>query len=116
MSVETRWEVYIADLEPSAGSEQGGQRPVLIISNNDFNRVMPVITVIPLTSLKSGRRIYPSEVLLKKGCANLENDSLTLTYQIRTISKKRLTKLLGSVKDQEKQQEIETAIKLHLDL
>jgi mRNA interferase MazF len=76
MTAVMRWDVYLADLEPSAGSEQGGRRPVLVVSNNDFNSVMPVITVIPLTSLKDGRRIYPSEVLLKKGCANLEVDSL----------------------------------------
>jgi mRNA interferase MazF len=116
MTAENRWEIYLADLEPAKGSEQAGQRPVLVISNNDFNRVMPVITVIPLTSLKPGRRIYPSEVLIKKGNANLEIDSLALTYQIRTISKKRITKLIGSIKDPGKQQEIETAIKLHLDL
>jgi mRNA interferase MazF len=77
---------------------------------------MPVITVIPLTSRKPGRKIYPSEVLIKKGDANLEADSLVLCYQIRTISKKRIVKLLGSVKDAEKQLEIETAVKLHLDL
>jgi mRNA interferase MazF len=116
MTTEARWNVCIADLEPAAGSEQGGQRPVLVISNNDFNRVMPVITVIPLTSRKPGRNIYPSEVLLKKGSANLEADSLVLCFQIRTISKKRIIKLVGMVKDPEKQQEIENAIKLHLDL
>jgi mRNA interferase MazF len=62
MTDETRWDVYIADLEPVAGSEQGGRRPVLIISNNDFNKVMPIITVIPLTSMKIGRRVHPAEV------------------------------------------------------
>ena len=116
MTAETRWNIYSANLESVTGSEQGGQRPVLIISNNDFNSVMPVITVIPLTSLKPGRRIHPSEVLIKKGGANLEDDSLALAYQIRTISKKRIRKLIGSVSDQEKQKEIENAVKLHLEM
>ena len=116
MITEARWNVCIADLEPATGSEQGGQRPVLVISNDDFNRVMPVVTVIPLTSLKAGRRIYPSEVLVKRGCANLEADSLVLSYQIRTISKKRIIKLVGAIKEPETQQEIESAIKLHLGL
>jgi mRNA interferase MazF len=75
-----------------------------------------MIEYIPLTSLKSGRRIHPTEVLIKKGNANPGTDSLALTYQIRTISKRRILKLIGSVKDQGKQKEIETAIKLHLDL
>jgi len=116
MNAETRWNVCIADLEPVTGSEQGGQRPVLVISNDDFNRVMPVVTVIPLTSRKPGRKIYPSEVLIKKSSANLESDSLVLCYQIRTISKKRIVKLVGALKEPDTQQEIESAIKLHLDL
>jgi mRNA interferase MazF len=66
--------------------------------------------------MKPGRRIHPTEVLIKKGGANLENDSLALAYQIRTISKKRIRKLIGSVSDPEKQKEIENAVKLHLDL
>ena len=113
---ESRWSVYTARLDPIEGSEQGGQRPVLIVSNDDFNRVMPVVTVIPITSLKPGRRVYSSEVLLKKGEANLGVDSLILAYQIRTISKKRIRNLIGAMNDSGKQQEIEAAIKLHLGL
>jgi mRNA interferase MazF len=112
----TRWDVCIADLEPVTGSEQGGQRPVLIVSNNDFNRVMPIVTVLPLTSLKPGRRLYPTEVLINKGNADLEVDSIVLTYQIRTIAKNRILKQIGSIKDQVKQKEIEEMVKLHLDL
>jgi mRNA interferase MazF len=116
MTPVLRWDVYIADLEPVLGSEQGGKRPVLVISNDDFNEVMPVLTVIPITSLKAGRHIYPSEILLKKSIANLELDSLILPHQIRTISKKRITKRIGSLRQHEKQVEIIEAIKLHLDL
>ena len=55
-------------------------------------------------------------MLIKKGAANLEADSLALAYQLRTISKKWLGKLIGSISDQEKQNEIEKVVKLHLDL
>ncbi|MBI4289096.1 MAG: type II toxin-antitoxin system PemK/MazF family toxin [Chloroflexi bacterium] len=113
---ESRWSVYTAELDPFEGSEQGGRRPVIIVSNDDFNRVMPVVTVLPITSLKPGRRVHPSEVPLKKGDANLGVDSLVLAYQIRTISKKRIQNLIGAMDDSDKQQEIEAAIKLHLGL
>jgi mRNA interferase MazF len=115
MTKNSRWDVYLVDLEPVKGSEQGGERPVLVISNDDFNEVMPVLTVIPITSLKSGRQIYPTEILLKKGIANLDLDSLVLTHQIRTISKKRIMSLVGSLSQRDKQIEIIEAIKLHLD-
>ena len=116
MTPEARWDIYLADLEPVSGSEQGGRRPVLVVSNNDFNNVMPVVTVLPITSLKPGRRIHPTEILIKKGISMLDVDSLVLTYQIRTITKKRIFKLIGKIEEREKQQEVETALKLHLGL
>ena len=59
-----QYDVYLADLNPTIGREQFGKRPVLIISNN-YENLLDVITIIPITSLKEGRRIYPNEVLLK---------------------------------------------------
>ena len=88
-----QYDVYLADLNPTVGREQFGKRPVLIISNN-YENLLDVITIIPITSLKEGRRIYPNEVLLKD---ELEVPSILLCQQIRTISKKRLIKKLTSI-------------------
>ena len=98
------------------GSEQAGQHPVLVISNDSFNQVMPVVTVLPLTSLKPGRRLYPGEVLVTKGVADLPEDSIVLAHQIRTISKKRLKSPYGHIGNHEMQKRIENALKIHLDL
>ena len=38
-----RGEIYIADLDPVIGSEQGGERPVLVIQNNKGNRYSKII-------------------------------------------------------------------------
>ena len=92
-----RMGIFLADLNPVIGSEQRGKRPVLVVSDEVFNSVMPVVTILPLTSLKKGRRIYPNEVLLPKGIGGLSTDSIILAHQIRTISKQRLGKLLGFV-------------------
>ena len=116
MSSEMRWGIYRAELGSGEGSEQAGQRPVLIISNDSFNQVMPVVTILPLTSLKPGRRLYPSEVLLRHGEASLPEDSIVLAHQIRTISKKRLKGLYGNITNLEIRMEIESALKIHLDL
>jgi len=51
-----KWRIFIANLNPVKGSEQRGNRPVLVISDEDFNQVMPVITILPITSLKQGRK------------------------------------------------------------
>jgi mRNA interferase MazF len=92
MSVE-RWSLWQANLDPVVGSEQGKTRPVLVISETALNDILPVVNVLPLTSRKPGRRIYPNEALLPGGTAGLTADSLVLCYQIRTLDKQRLSRL-----------------------
>jgi mRNA interferase MazF len=94
-----KWSVFMADLNPVIGSEQQGKRPVLVISDETTNSFMPVVTILPISSLKKGRRIYPNEVLLTQGVAGLDTDSIILAHQIRTISKQRLLNFRGAISD-----------------
>ena len=111
---EYQWAVFEADLNPVVGTEQKGSRPVLVVSNEEYNQAIPNVTVLPLTSTK--RRLYPSEVLLPQGKAGQPLESIILAHQIRTISKKRLFNPLGYLEDTGIQQEVREAIKEHLDL
>ncbi|MBM4334218.1 MAG: type II toxin-antitoxin system PemK/MazF family toxin [Deltaproteobacteria bacterium] len=108
--------IFLADLNPVLGSEQEGKRPVIVVSDEAFNRVMPVVTILPITTLKKGRRIYPNEVLLLREVGGLSADSIILAHQIRTISKQRLGKSLGFVSDPVIQESIAQAMKIHLNL
>jgi mRNA interferase MazF len=103
-----------ANLDPVKGAEQRGVRPVLLVSNEEFNQVMPNVTVLPLTSTK--RQLYPSEVFLPQGKAGQPLDSIIMAHQIRTISKQRLKDSLGYLKDSTIREEVCEAIKEHLDL
>ncbi len=109
-----QWAVYEANLDPATGAEQKGRRPVLVVSNEEFNQVMPNVTVLPLTSTK--RRLYPSEVLLPEGKAGQSLESIVMAHQIRTISKRRLGELLGFLDDARLRNEIHRSIKEHLDM
>jgi mRNA interferase MazF len=109
-----QWAVYEANLDPAAGAEQKGMRPVLIVSNEEFNQAMPNVSVLPLTSTR--RRLYPSELLLPAGKAGQPSESIVMAHQIRTISKQRLGRLLGYLHDAQIQHEVRQAIKDHLDL
>ena len=108
------WTVMEANLDPVVGTEQKGTRPVLIVSNEEFNQTIPNITIVPLTSTR--RHLYPSEVLLSKGKAGQPVESIIMAHQIRTISKKRLGRLLGHLDDLQIRDEIHRAIKEHLDM
>lgn len=109
-----QWSVFLAGLDPVRGSEQGGNRPVLIVSNDNFNELTSNVTVLPLTSTQ--RRLYPAEVLLPRRLAGQQHDSIVMAHQIRTIAKERLLKVIGHLQDQTLQQAIQGAIIQHLRL
>lgn len=45
-----RGDIYMVDLEPTAGHEQRGHRPVLIVSSEVFNRLTECPVILPITS------------------------------------------------------------------
>jgi mRNA interferase MazF len=114
--VTFQWGIFWADLNPVKGSEQSGTRPVLIISSEEVNRALPIVTIISITSLKQGRRVYPIEVLLPSHESGLTKDSIVMAHQIRSISKEWLGEKCGSIESEETRELIKQAIKLYLDL
>jgi len=115
--VKYQWHIFLASLDPTKGSEQGGRRPVLVISRERINQLLPVVNAIPLTSRKSASRvIYPNEVLLPAGIAGLRMDSIALCYQIRTLDKSRLKQDLGELDNMDLRREILDAIRFQLEM
>lgn len=94
-----RWKIFLANLDPVIGSEQGKARPVLVISDEQINQILPVVNVIPVTTLKPGRHIYSNEVRISPDHSGLPSDSILLCYQIGTLDKRRLVKNLGGIDD-----------------
>lgn len=90
-------EIYWADLNPTKGSEQSGKRPVVIISGETVNTNLPVHIVCPLSSKV---KHYNSCVFVPKDTKNkLKADSEVITFQVRTISKNRIGKKIGTISD-----------------
>jgi len=111
-----KWHIFIANLDPIIGSEQGKTRPVLVISEEEINQILPVVNVLPITSRKSGRRIYPNEVLIPAEIGGLYRESIVLCYQIITLDKRRLIRGIGKIEDLEAQQEIIDALCFQLGI
>ena len=110
-----RGEIYIADLNPTMGSEINKKRPVIIVSNNINNFYSDTVTIIPITS--NINKVYHFEVFIKSiGSNGLSNDSKAQCHQVRTISKVRISSAkLGSISTQELEA-LENALRLHLEL
>jgi mRNA interferase MazF len=108
-----QFDIWIADLEPQRGTETGKVRPVLIVQTN-LLRDHPSTVVCPITT-----NVAPeSDILrvhLKKGTANLKNESDIMIDQIRAIDNRRLANKVGEL-PQYFQQKVKENIKIVLDL
>jgi mRNA interferase MazF len=91
-----RGEVWLANLNPTRGSEQAGIRPALIFQNDLINRYTTTVLAIPFTT-NLRRASLPSCVLVTKGEGGLTSDSVALCHQLRVLDKTRLHKKLGEV-------------------
>ena len=88
-----RGEIYVANLSPYIGAEQGGTRPVIILQNNLGNIFSPTLIVAPLTS-RYKKRNLPTHYLIED-VEELKTTSLVLLEQIKTIDKRRITEYIG---------------------
>ena len=109
-----RGDVLTVRLDPVEGSEQGGTRPVLVVSNDVLNEALPVLTVAVITSRKV-ERVFPTEVLIVPPDGGLRKPSKVLLYQLRTISKDRISGKMGTVSERA-MSAIDHAISIALDL
>jgi mRNA interferase MazF len=93
-----RGDIYWADLNPVIGSEQGGLRPVLILSHNVFNERSGTVIAVALTS-QPQRAGFPLTLELSE--KNLPKKSWVKISQIRTLSIKRIGKKIATASDEE---------------
>ena len=89
-----RGDIYYADLNPVIGSEQGGKRPVLIISNDIGNKHSPTVIVAAITGEEHAKAKLPTHIVVKD-CSFLDKNSIVLLEQIRTLDKQRLKQYMG---------------------
>lgn len=89
-----RGQVYFALLEPVLGCEQGGRRPVVVVSNNMGNRHGSTVIAVPVTAAVKAQ--LPTHVALG-GSGGLTERSIALCEQVRTIDKRRLGRRVGRV-------------------
>jgi mRNA interferase MazF len=84
-----RGEVWLVDLNPVRGHEQGWQRPALILSNDQFNNgPAGLVVVVPLTTTE--RPKMPLRVRIDPPEGGLRKTSFALCEAVRSISTNRL--------------------------
>jgi mRNA interferase MazF len=110
-----RGDVFWAYLDPTAGSEQAGRRPVIVVSRDVIHNTTDAAVVVPLTNRVNKQHIYHSQVEIKRGEAGLKADSVALCEQVRVLSKERFRDFLGHL-DPSLIAQVDAALKVALDL
>ncbi|MEK7872405.1 MAG: type II toxin-antitoxin system PemK/MazF family toxin [Chloroflexota bacterium] len=104
MAAILRGEVRWADLDPVRGHEQGGQRPVLILSHDVFNERSGTVIVVAITS-QAQRAGFPLIIELKS--VSMPRRSWVKIGQVRTLSTDRIGASVGRVSFEEISQVVE---------
>jgi mRNA interferase MazF len=99
-----RGEIRWADLNPTRGNEQTGQRPVLILSHDVFNERSGTVIAVALTSQQQ-RAGFP--LTLELMTPRLPKRSWVKISQIRTLATERIGKRLGRASPEELAQVLE---------
>lgn len=108
-----RGELWFVNFNPGIGHEQIGIRPALVISDDGFNKSLAdMVIVLPITS--KDKKI-PFHITLNPGETGLKIKSFVKTEDIRSISKKRLQRYIGTV-EEEKLIEITEILGILLDI
>ena len=94
--------MYWADLKPRSGSEQRGRRPVIVLSHDAFNQAPKwrSVIVVPLSTSTAQAKRGPTAVLLPKGEAGLQAESVALCHQVTTLDRAKLSQRLGQLSAQ----------------
>lgn len=88
-------DIFWARMDPVEGQEQGGTRPVVIVSGNLMNEKFQLVWIIPVTS--KIKNIFGALIVEPTGENGLEVPSEVLPFQIRSISKLRLINKIGKL-------------------
>lgn len=93
-----RGQIWWADLGEPAGSGPGLRRPVLVVSDDAFNRSR--IRTVIVTIMTSNLRLVeaPGNVLVPAKASGLAKDSVANVSQVVTLDKDCLTELIGRIK------------------
>lgn len=100
MTVVGRGTVVLVELDPTVGHEQRGLRPCVVLSDPAVNadQRFPLIAVVPVTGTLGEGALYPQ---LTPGESGLTKPSCALVDHLRSVDKRRIRRIYGSLKSAE---------------
>lgn len=91
----TSGDVLLCDLNPVAGREQGGIRPVVVVSHDRYSVIPGLFLAVPLTT--RNRDLDHHVQVPADNSSGLKQVSYAMTEQVRAVSQQRAGRQLGRV-------------------
>lgn len=85
-----QYQILLVNLDPTIGSEIKKTRPCVVISPNEMNKYLRTVVIAPMTT---SSKKYPTRIAVKHD----DKKGWVVLDQIRTIDKRRIIKVLGSL-------------------
>ncbi len=106
--------IVLVSLNPTRGHEQRGIRPCVIITDAEVikDQRFPMVCVVPVTKTRGEGALYPA---LDPGNSGLRIQSYALVDQVRSVDKRRITKVFGQISAEELKK-IDEGLRLFLGL
>lgn len=94
-----RGTIVDVDLDPTRGSETGKIRPAVVVTNNLYNRKVPVVQIVPLTAWSKRKAAIITNVTVEPSTGNgLSKRSVADCLQTRPIDRRhRIVALRGTL-------------------
>ena len=105
----SRGDLFYYDFGERVGSVQSGERPVLVVQADDYNKNAPTVIVAAVTSVIK-KRYLPSHIILGKEFG-LKKPSMVLLEQVQTVNKDELSDYIGTIEDEHLLRQINATIK-----
>lgn len=105
----SRGDLFYYDFGDRVGSVQSGERPVLVVQADDYNKNAPTVIVAAVTSVIK-KRYLPSHIMLGDKFG-LKKPSMVLLEQVQTVNKDELREYIGSIDDAKLLRQINVTIK-----
>lgn len=110
-----KYDIVLVDLEPTIWNEQSWIRPCLIMQNDEFFQYQGTTIILPITTkINKDSNFWVLLNDYKKYW--LDKESFIISFQLRTISNKRIIKKIWNITDLKIREKINNTIKLTLDL
>ena len=94
-------DIHWVELPATNGHEQQGRRPAVILQDDQFGRVLPLVFVIPLTTSPHALRFAGTLRIQPTDENGLVRESIALVFQLRAVDRRRIREYIGRLRAHE---------------